>query len=298
MRQGVPKITAPLSRTKRSSHGNSFTIGMVCALLSSIFAFGGTIILILTMTSSSRDIGVRDDGVVRKGGVTPALRQSQSSVNESTEKKDLSRNKMSAEKIDPSNAEGLIIHTYLGDIRIHFTSKLAGPESIRYVTDVVLAASSKQNNGMGYSTAETMNGRKITEGYKCQKCIFYRAEKQLLLQGSISESSVKRNNMKGPCPDESYTPKLKCPAHDPNCGCHGPIMTKGMVGWAGGGTGPEFFINTFAKPVDWWENQHTVWGEIRDEISLKVVESAYDLDAHISGMRMLDQPIEFSLELF
>jgi len=102
----------------------------------------------------------------------------------------------------------------------------------------------------------------------------------------------------GPCPDENYKPKLKCPSHDPNCGCHGPIMTKGMVGWAGGGGGPDFFINTFAKPVEWWENQHTVWGEIRDEKSLKLVESVYDLPAHMSGMRMLDQEIEFSLELF
>jgi len=52
------------------------------------------------------------------------------------------------------------------------------------------------------------------------------------------------------------------------------------------------------KPVDWWENQHTVWGEIRDDKSMKVVESTYDLPAHMSSMRMLDQEIEFSLKLF
>ena len=36
----------------------------------------------------------------------------------------------------------------------------------------------------------------------------------------------------------------KCPSHDPNCGCHGPIMSKGMVGWAGGSAGPDLFIYT------------------------------------------------------
>ena len=56
--------------------------------------------------------------------------------------------------------------------------------------------------------------------------------------------------------------------------------------------------NEQKTPVDWWENQHTVWGEVRDEKSLKVVESSYDLPAHMSGMRMLDQEIEFALELF
>ena len=40
-----------------------------------------------------------------------------------------------------------------------------------------------------------------------------------------------------------------------------------------------------------------MWGEIRDEESLMVVESAYDLPAHVSGMRMLDKEIEFTLEL-
>ena len=40
-----------------------------------------------------------------------------------------------------------------------------------------------------------------------------------------------------------------------------------------------------------------MWGEIRDEDSLKVVERTYDLPAHVSGMRMLDEPISFTLEL-
>ena len=39
-----------------------------------------------------------------------------------------------------------------------------------------------------------------------------------------------------------------------------------------------------------------MWGEIRDEGSLRVVESTYDLPAHFSGMTLLDEPISFTLE--
>lgn len=50
--------------------------------------------------------------------------------------------------------------------------------------------------------------------------------------------------------------------------------------------------------MDWWENQHTVWGMIHDDASLSVVEETYNLPAHIDGMRMLDEKIEFLIELF
>ena len=79
-------------------------------------------------------------------------------------------NNESAEITDLANAQGLIIHTHIGDIRIHFTPELAGESSIKYVTEVVRAASATQNSGMGFRTAESRNGRKITEGFMCQKC--------------------------------------------------------------------------------------------------------------------------------
>lgn len=345
MRQGGPSITAPLSRgAKRSRDGITSPAGaIICAVLSAILVFGGTIIVAMANTSSAdNDAGGKRDVGSSPRGRTGALR-SRSVVPD-----DGDRPPAAAERAkDSSDARGLTIHTHIGDIRVHFTPELAGASSIDYVKEVVRAASAKQNSGMAYNSAETTNGRRITEGFMCQRCKFYRAEKQLLLQGVIADGSVSPERKKvalGPCPDENYKPKLKCPSHDPNCGCHGPVMTRGMVGWAGGGGGPDFFINTFvsvvctfchedfprlstcmalnymvhlvqcgisenaiileyqsimqAKPVDWWENQHTVWGEIRDDESLKVVESTYELPAHNSGMRMLDQGIEFSLELF
>eukprot|EP00584_Thalassiosira_punctigera_P019219 CAMPEP_0172549352 /NCGR_PEP_ID=MMETSP1067-20121228/18473_1 /TAXON_ID=265564 ORGANISM="Thalassiosira punctigera, Strain Tpunct2005C2" /NCGR_SAMPLE_ID=MMETSP1067 /ASSEMBLY_ACC=CAM_ASM_000444 /LENGTH=260 /DNA_ID=CAMNT_0013336731 /DNA_START=183 /DNA_END=965 /DNA_ORIENTATION=+ len=247
--------------------------------------------------SDNRDYGEGNDRAAARGKAPGALRSGIRSVDDDD---DEARPALEKARDASDPPRGLIIHTHMGDVRIHFTPELAGESSIRYVADVVMAAAARQNNGMGYGTAKTMNGRKVTEGFMCQRCKFYRAEKKLLLQGVVAEeSSVPRGKVTlGPCPDPNFVPKSKCPAHDPNCGCHGPVMTRGMVGWAGGGGGPDFFINTFAKPVDWWENQHTVWGEIRDEKSLKVVESTYDLRAHTSGMRMLDEEIEFSLELF
>lgn len=53
-------------------------------------------------------------------------------------------------------------------------------------------------------------------------------------------------------------------------------------------------------PVEWWENQHTVWGEIRDDESLQIVNSVYQLPIDIqrtikTGMKMLQEEIQFSL---
>jgi len=72
----------------------------------------------------------------------------------------------------------------------------------------------------------------------------------MLLQGVIAHhpSAASEDDVVvvrlGPCPIENYVPENECPKHDPDCGCHGPVMTRGMVGWAGGGSGPDFFINT------------------------------------------------------
>lgn len=163
MRQGVPTITAPLSRKKRNNGMISTPIGMICAVLSAIFAFGGTIILAMAMISSSTSKNNNNNGNVdgngNARGKPASLRQAAAVINSSPTKSDVS-----------NNAQGLIVRTSLGDIRIHFTPELAGEGSIKYIKDVVQAASSKQNNRMGYTTAETMNGRRITEGFMCQKC--------------------------------------------------------------------------------------------------------------------------------
>ena len=104
---------------------------------------------------------------------------------------------------------------------------------------------------------------------------------------------------KGPCPAEFANQKQDCPPHDINCACHGPTMTKGMVGWAGGGTGPDFFINVFNDPVDWWGQQHTVWGMVEDADSLdRIRNQILALPVKKGGaMNTLVEPFGFEMAM-
>ncbi|KAK1740207.1 hypothetical protein QTG54_009157 [Skeletonema marinoi] len=275
-RSSAPNISAPLSRSgarrKTSSFINPICVAATISVLI-LISLGGTLLFFVSSGNNSN----LESHVNEKEG---ASQQQQSSQLRRQQSADIISEE---EKRDPTNTQGLLIRAdQIGDIRIAFRPDLAGPSSIQYVIDVVEAA----------SVASKSDGDHIHNGVKCSRCNFYRAEPELLLQGVIAQHSISSDSVSlGPCPDK-LPPQSHCPEHDPNCGCHGPIMTKGMVGWAGGGEGPDFFLNTFDKPVDWWEHQHTVWGEL-DEESIRVVESAYDLPAHKTSMRMLDKPIDF-----
>lgn len=50
------------------------------------------------------------------------------------------------------------------------------------------------------------------------------------------------------------------------------FMERGEIGWAGGSAGPDWFIYLGATPATHWGHDHTVWGVIADEESIKVVE--------------------------
>jgi hypothetical protein len=65
----------------------------------------------------------------------------------------------------------------------------------------------------------------------CDGCSFYRAEKKSILQGVLKKKNVKPNRILGDCPEGLMVKTHDCPKHDPNCGCHGPVMTQGMVAW-------------------------------------------------------------------
>ena len=275
-RSSTPNISAPLSRRKKASS----PINPICAAATIfvliLFSLGGALLFFARRsnnTNHNNESHEASSQLLRR-------QQKQSEVNIISKEE---------QKRDPTNTNGLLIRTKeIGDIRIKFRPDLSGPSSIQYIIDVVEAA----------TAALKTDGNTNDDGVVCTRCKFYRAEKKLLLQGVIAQNSIPSSAVVlGPCP-EAAPPELHCPEHDPNCACHGPIMTKGMVGWAGGGEGPDFFINTFDKPVDWWENQHTVWGEL-DEESIRVVESAYEFPvSEQGGMKMLDKKIAFSLALF
>jgi hypothetical protein len=112
---------------------------------------------------------------------------------------------------------GILIHTELGTVRIYFTPQLSGATSIEYIQKVVQSSSADEHKTNPGSSASS-----------CDRCNFYRAEPDLLLQGVLSQHSVPSSGvLLGPCPLADWKPSTTCPSHDPDCGCHGPLMTRG-----------------------------------------------------------------------
>jgi hypothetical protein len=140
-----------------------------------------------------------------------------------------------AHSIRDDTKEVLVLKTKLGDVRIVLRPDLS-KESVKYIHEVMQASAPDGS---------------------CPDCRLYRAEKPTILQGVLRED-VNANTVKGSCPSGSETVPNDCPEWDERCGCHGPVMTRGMVGWAAGSPGgPDFFIDNHPDPADWWGTQHT-----------------------------------------
>lgn len=166
----------------------------------------------------------------------------------------------------------LLLTTEYGTIRIGLRPDLS-PESAEYI-------------------------RELVQSGTCHHCNLYRAEKPGILQGIMAFPEASAKVTKGKCPPEYKDAKpVDCPKHDPDCGCHGPTMTRGMVGWAGGGTGPDFFIDSYPEPVTFWGQQHTVFGEIKDDASFAIIDKIYELPVTKKEMTYLDKKLEFTLAL-
>ena len=128
--------------------------------------------------------------------------------------------------------ETLVLKTAEGDIKITLLPDLS-KESIDYIRAMVADAGN------------------------CSPCNLYRAEKPGILQGVLTNKEIPVPTVKGTCPQGSEGVPNDCPDWDKTCGCHGPVMTKGMVAWAAGATGPDFFISHYEKPALFWGTQHT-----------------------------------------
>lgn len=175
-------------------------------------------------------------------------------------------------KVEDNAEETLIIDTKHGKIKVVMRPDLS-PESVEYI-------------------------RALAKSKNCKRCNFYRAEKPGILQGIMKDSGISNAQItKGKCPPGEEGKKQDCPEHDPECGCHGPVMRKGMVGWAAGDTGPDFFIDSYERPAVFWGNQHTVFGEIKDENSFAVISKIYTLPVTKKGLTYLDEKIEFTLSM-
>jgi hypothetical protein len=161
-----------------------------------------------------------------------------------------------------SSEETLHLITAKGTVKIQLLPQLS-PESVNYVKAMV-------------------------NTQKCEKCAVYSAltpkgvERESgvgVIQGMMAnkhnESIVPLPTEKGPCPTGLETHQNKCPRHDPTCGCHGPIIERGMVAWSAGKMGPDWLISTFERPATWWGTLHTAWGRVVDNDSFAVLNGLY-----------------------
>jgi len=181
----------------------------------------------------------------------------------------------------------ITLKTPHGNIRITLRPDLS-PESVDYVRRLVASRSCDADS-----------------------CRLYRAERPGILQGILKSGDadgdsgaavqppVPTNTVLGACPAEYRDAEQDCPPHDPNCGCHGPVMTKGHVGWAAGTAGgPDFFINTYEHPAAHWGNQHTVWGFVEDDDgdgSLATIQKYWELPVRNNGgMHLLVDEVPFT----
>lgn len=123
------------------------------------------------------------------------------------------------------------------------------------------------------------------------KCQFYRAEPGFLLQGAM-RAVIAPNKL---CRKFRGSPK-EC--NDPEERPGGSVMERGDVAWAGGSAGPDFFITMNRVPG--FGGSHTVWGRLADEesmqLALKLVQHKISPSVKPGEMRILDQPISFSVK--
>lgn len=140
---------------------------------------------------------------------------------------------------------------------------------------------------------------RLVESNVCQKCQFYRAETPGILQGIMANADIPTNTVLGTCPLDAVDVHNECPAWDPHCGCHGPVMTRGSVAWAAGQAGgPDFFINAYERPALWWGTQHTNFGFIEDPASMAIIDQIVNLPVtQNGGMHHLKEAIHFETSL-
>lgn len=170
--------------------------------------------------------------------------------------------------------ETLLLTTKHGTIRIAMRPDLSS-DSVEYIRELVV----------------TLGGE------KCQDCNLYRAEKNFLLQGIMKNPTAQVKITKGACPPGYDEKTDDCPPEQFACGCHGPTMTRGLVGWAAGDTGPDFFIDTNKDPVTDWGQTHTVFGQVKEDASFAVIQKIYELPSTHKGLTMLNDKIDFTLSM-
>lgn len=82
-------------------------------------------------------------------------------------------------------------------------------------------------------------------------------------------------------------------------------LAQGMVGWAGGSAGPDFFIYTAHMdlkrcpvggcPATHWSHDHTVFAEVADDESWTALGALYELPVKRGGMTFFDPKLPITI---
>jgi hypothetical protein len=201
---------------KRTNHG---TTTIVVVLLTMLLA----VLWITISTSTGRYIWWYDSSkATKEGGGNNNMTSKEGSRQQSNHLRVAVGDEHGGDPVVANPGETLVLTTSAGVLRILLRPDLS-PESVDYVRNVV------------------------ADGH-CSPCNLYRVEKPGILQGILKHPHIAVPTAKGQCPAVAIDIPNQCPPHDASCGCHGPVMTRGMVGWAAGVTGPDFFVNAYKQP--------------------------------------------------
>ena len=178
-----------------------------------------------------------------------------------------------------TDVSAVVISTPLGEIRVRLMPDWHEP-SARYVGAI---AAGPREEGAAWTDADTAAveggraARSETHAGLCTSaCAFYRAEPGFLIQGSL-------RSLIPPNAETKEGPKL---------------MERGDVGWAGGFSGPDFFIYLGEQPAAHFGRSHTVFARVEDEASLKVCDAiahARVRPTRPNEMHMLAQQMPFDI---
>jgi hypothetical protein len=259
--------SSSLSYSAGSTDGKRTNRRFFVLVASAIIVLLVSIIALLTWFGSPRNDPTGTSSTTSPGGRRSKLRVAKDGAAASATNNN-------ADHVVPAAEETLVLSTSVGDLRIVLRPDLSN-ESVDYVKQVVRDS-------------------------ECSPCNLYRVEEPGIVQGILKNPRIAIPTVKGPCPNDGEAVDVPndCPDWDKSCGCHGPVMTHGMVGWAAGATGPDFFVDAYQRPARWWGTQHTVWGQIMDEASWSVIDAIWRLPSKRQGdLTYLVDPLHFDLRI-
>ena len=171
-----------------------------------LLVLGGALVLVVVLLRQDNAVASEGAAAAVRGGAVDANRSAADSAKTAASTTTTTTTTTST----AAASDYITLQTPHGSIRIVLRPDLS-PESVHYV-------------------------RSLIQSHTCtaQSCRLYRAEKPGILQGILKSGAdadpsvaVQPNTVFGRCPEEYRDVEQDCPEHDPNCGCHGPIMVKG-----------------------------------------------------------------------